>query len=136
MGSWASPRICTHISQQEGIHLIVVSVKQKTQGLPGELGTGKGHRRCQNRPSVLEDPSSPSFSTAQESDSGLKGFPLFPYVPRRLKAGKSFLVGHLLPGECGKVLEGRDVAYPEVGIFSSKTLGPHPQHLQEPPALA
>lgn len=48
LGSWANPRICTHISQQEGIHLIVVSVKQKTQGLPGEVGTRKGHRRGQD----------------------------------------------------------------------------------------
>jgi hypothetical protein len=36
--SLASPRLCTHVSQLEGIHLIVVSVKQKTQGLPGSGG--------------------------------------------------------------------------------------------------
>jgi hypothetical protein len=36
--SLISPRVDTHISQQEGVHLIVVSVKQKTQGLPGDMG--------------------------------------------------------------------------------------------------
>lgn len=77
MGSWASPGIYTHISQQESINFVVVCVEQKTQGLPGELGTGKSHRRGQDRPGVLEDLFSPSLPTTQASDSSLKGFPLF-----------------------------------------------------------
>lgn len=67
----------THISQQESVHFIVVCVKQKIQGLPGELGTGKSCRRGQDRPRVLGYPLCPSFPTAQDSGSSLKGLPLF-----------------------------------------------------------
>lgn len=67
----------THVGQQESIHFIVVCVEQKIQGLPGELGAGKSHRRGQDRPRILGDPFSSSLPTAQDSGSSLKGFPLF-----------------------------------------------------------
>lgn len=54
------------------------------------VGTGKRQKRSQDRSRVLEDPCSPSSSSAQESGSGLRGFPLFLSVPCRLKARSPF----------------------------------------------
>lgn len=91
------PRTGTHISQQEGIHLIVVSVKQKTQGLPGSWGQRKITGEVTKDPALCETHSSPS-SPLPRDQALMSRVPILSMSPE-VGSRESFLHHHLWPRE-------------------------------------
>lgn len=126
-GQQGHPRICTHVSQQEGIRLVVVSVKQKTQGLPRKLGAGKSHGSSQDR-----TPLAPAMCWATHP---LPPFPQLANLTLVYRRSHPFHASHedsrtasplyfatAHPEHDGKVREGRDVTA-GVGVVPLRLLG-------------